>query len=139
MRISWLAISAAALALAACDGGGAKPAAGGDARFTGLDQAILAWKADLEATHASCQNKVDGTGCVDFQVSCKAEREITEAERAAGVTERIVAAFRWTGWNPAKTEQLPSGASAEFDKVGAEWRRKDTPPVNPTSCAPLQT
>lgn len=138
MRILCLAAASSALLFSACDGGGAKPSGGGDDRFAGLDQAILGWKADIEATHESCKNKVDGSGCVDFQVSCKAERVITDADKAAGVQERVVASFRWSGWNEAKTEQLPGGAGAEFDKVGGQWTRKATPPVNPTSCQPLQ-
>lgn len=136
MRPFYLA-AAAALLLTACGEGG-KSSGGGDDRFAGLDQAILAWKADIEASHDSCKNKVDGSGCVDFQVACKAERAVTEADRAAGVQERIVAAFRWQGWNAGGTEQLPGGASAEFDKVGGQWTRKETPPVNPTSCQPIQ-
>lgn len=137
MRILCLAAGAAALLLTACGDGAGKASGGGGDRFAGLDQAILTWKADIEANHDSCKNKVGGAGCVDFQVACKAEREVTEADRAAGVEERIVAAFRWQGWNAGKTEQLPAGASAEFDKVGGEWRRKETAPVNPTSCQPI--
>jgi hypothetical protein len=137
LRTLCLAASAAALFLTACGDGGGKSAGGSDDRFAGLDQAIVAWKADIEAGHDSCKNKIEGSGCVDFQVACKAERPITEADRAAGVRERVVAAFRWQGWNASGTEQLPAGASAEFDKVGGEWRRKETPAVNPTSCAPI--
>ncbi|MCC7267456.1 MAG: hypothetical protein IT546_08985 [Caulobacteraceae bacterium] len=138
LRTFYLAAGAAALLLSACGDGGGKSSGGEGDRFAGLDQAILAWKADIEATHESCKNKVEGTGCVDFQVACKAERAVTEADRALGVTERVVAAFRWQGWNPAGTEQLPAGASAEFDKIGGEWARKPTAPVNPTSCQPIQ-
>jgi len=139
LRSFYLAAGAAALLLSACGESGGKSASSGDDRFAGLDQAILAWKAHIEATHDSCKNKVDGAGCVDFQVACKAERAISEAERAGGVTERVVAAFRWQGWSPGGTEQLPAGASAEFDKAGGQWTRKETPPVNPTSCQPIQS
>lgn len=139
MRSFYLAAGAAALLLAACGDTGGQSSGGEGDRFAGLDRAILAWKADIEAAHDSCKNKVDGSGCVDFQVACKAERAITEAERAAGTTERVVAAFRWQGWSPGGTEQLPAGASAEFDKIGGQWTRKETPPVNPTSCQPIQS
>ena len=121
------------LLLAACsEQTGSGATSGEDPRFAGLDQEILAWRTDLEATSPACANKVDGAGCESFQVTCKAERTITPEDQAKGVTAKLVAAMTFTGKG---AEGRPGSAFAEFSKAGEAWTRKETASVNLSTCA----
>ncbi|WP_334161542.1 hypothetical protein [Phenylobacterium sp.] len=131
-------ISAAAIlsltVLGACSGGGDTAASGSgeDPRFAGLDQQILAWRTDIEASNPACATKTDGAGCESFQVTCKAERTITPEEQARGVTAKLVAAMTFTGKG---VDGKPGSAFAEFAKAGDAWTRTETGSVNLSSCA----
>lgn len=130
-------LSAAVLSLAllgACSSGGDAASGGSDEdpRFAGLDQQILAWRTDIEASNPACATKTDGAGCESFQVTCKAERTITPEDQAKGVTAKLVAAMTFTGKG---VDGKPGSAFAEFAKTGDTWTRAETSSVNLTTCA----
>jgi len=129
---------AAALAalsiLAACSppGQGSGQAGG---KFAGLDGEILKWRTQILAADPLCKSNVEGQKCDSFEVACKAERTVTPADQAAGITARVVAAITWNGWDP-KLKQAQSGSRAsEFVKGASGWTRSDHAPVNMSSCA----
>jgi len=120
--------------LAACSpasqGGGQ---AGG--KFAGLDGEILKWRTQIIATDPLCKSTAESQKCVGFDVACKAERTVTPADQAKGITARVVTAMTWNGWDP-KLKQAQAGArTAEFAKGPAGWTRADHPPVNMSTCA----
>jgi len=127
-----VAAALAALMLTACSQGG-----GADAPSAGLDQQILAWRTAIETEHPACAAKVEGKGCQDFQVMCKAYQEITADETAKGVTSQIVAAMTFAGRNPDGSTGKSGSSFALFSKAGNEWTRTEAMPVNMSSCAPL--
>ena len=129
-----VAASIAALMLTACSPGGK-----GDANdpSAGLDQQILAWRTAIEAAHPACAAKVEGKGCQDFQVMCKAHQEIDAAETARGVTAQVVAAMTFAGRNPDGSTGKSGSAFAVFSKADNTWTREESKPVNMSSCAPL--
>ena len=103
----------------------------------GLDAEILGWRTSIEATHDTCQAKVERKGCQDFQVTCKAMQEITPEESAKGVTSKIVASMRFAARNTDGSTGKSGSAFALFTKTGSAWARAESPPVNPSTCAPL--
>lgn len=125
----------ALLALSACSSGG-KSAASSDP-YAGLDTQILSWRTELEASHPACKTKVEGKGCQDFQVMCKAAQEITPDETAKGITAQVVAAMTFAGRNPDGSTGKSGSAFAVFSKTGAQWVRTEAQPVNLSTCAPL--
>jgi len=124
----------AALFVTACSSG--DKAASSDP-YAGQDQQILAWRADVEAKHPACANKVEGKGCQDFQVMCKAAQEIDADETAKGVTAQFVAAMTFAGRNPDGSTGKSGSSFATFTKANNEWSREEAKPVNMSSCAPL--
>lgn len=124
----------AALLTTACSSG--DKAASNDP-YSGMDKQILAWRTDLEARHPACAAKVEGKGCQDFQVMCKAAQEIDAAETAKGVTAQVVAAMTFAGRNADGSTGKSGSAFAVFSKANGEWTRVESKPVNMSSCAPL--
>ena len=120
--------------------GGCSPAGkgGGPAdQFAGLDGEILKWRGEIIAHDPLCRSKVEGQTCVDFEVACKAQRTVTPADQAKGVTGRVVAAISWNGFDD-KFKQAQRGAkSAEFAKSASGWTRTDHAPVSMSTCADL--
>lgn len=133
-----LAAAAALLAisLAACSPGGAAKSGSTDP-YAGLDGEILAWRTSIEASHSACANKVEGKGCQDFQVMCKAAQDISAAETAKGVKAKVVAAMTFAGRNPDGSTGKSGSAFTTFSKTGDAWTRAEAKPVNLTTCAPL--
>ena len=134
MKKAWWA--AAALMLAGCG-------QGGDAGTTadphaGLDVAIKDWRESIVQTEADCRqpNGPEGEACQRFEVTCKVESPIDAAERAAGVTQKVLAAMTWMARDPAMNEQQPASATAVFSRTGEGWTRKPAEPVNLRTCAP---
>lgn len=130
-----VAAIAALLILGGCSQAGqsGKPAD----KFAGLDAEILKWRTDIIAGDALCKSQAEGEKCESFEVACKAERTITPAEQAKGITARVVAAMTWNGFDP-KFKHAQSGVRAvEFDKSASGWTRTDHPPVNMSTCADL--
>lgn len=103
----------------------------------GLDTQILNWRTAIEDSHETCSAKVEGKGCQDFQVTCKAMQEISPDESAKGVTSKIVASIRFAARNTDGSTGKSGSAFALFTKTGDAWVRTESPPVNPSTCAPL--
>jgi hypothetical protein len=117
-----------ALALGGCQK--AAPA-GPEAKYAGLEEAILGWRNDLEKSPTECPKGPDGKSCQSFDVGCKGERP-----PGAGETAKLVVAMSWDAWNPKQGEYGPASGLAEFSKAGGKWHRKDLPgPVNLNTCA----
>lgn len=126
-----LPLLAAALTLAACSPPGATSTkADADPKFAGLDQQLLAWRADLEKTNPVC---AAAKGCQDYDVACKGERPLTPSDQAKGIAAKVVVAMTF---NPKGAESAkPGSAFAEFTKAGNGWMRTETAAVNLSSCA----
>jgi hypothetical protein len=134
-RIS-AAAALAVLILGGC-GGPQKGAADAAGQFAGLDGEILKWRAEIVKEGRLCQSQAEGQKCNAFEVACKAERTVTAADQAKGVTARVVAAIDWNGWDP-KLKQAQAGSEvAEFTKTGPAWTRTVHRPVNMSTCADL--
>lgn len=129
------AISVLALGLAACQPGqnSAGGAQGGDP-YAGLDGAIKTWHADIKTTDAQCKDRPEGQQCQAFEVACKGMREITPDETAKGVSAKVAVAMGWEGWDAVRAEFRSASSTAEFQKVGGEWKRLATGPVNLSTC-----
>ena len=127
MRRVW--ILAAAAVLASCS---PKAKTGAEAKYAGLDEAILAWRQQIMKTDKACSAKADG--CQSFEVGCKGEREITPTDQAKGVSAKLVVAMSWEGWDPKRSEYHPESGFSEFTKVGGDWLRGSTGPVNLSTC-----
>lgn len=125
----------ALLALTACSSGG--KSAGSSDPYAGLDTQILNWRTELEATHPACKTKVEGKGCQDFQVMCKAAQEITPDETAKGVSAQVIAAMTFAGRNADGSTGKSGSAFAVFSKSKDAWTRTEAQPVNLSTCAPL--
>jgi hypothetical protein len=123
-------------ALGGC-GQGAKPAGAADAggQFAGLDGEILKWRGEVVTSDRLCQNPAEK--CQAFEVACKAERTVTAADQAKGITARVVAAMDWNGWDPKPKQAQAGSEAAEFAKAGAGWTRTPHAPVNMSTCADL--
>jgi hypothetical protein len=131
-----VAAVAALLILGGCGQAGQSGSAGAD-KFAGLDTEILTWRTQIIAADPLCKSPAEGQKCQSFEVACKAERTITPADQAKGITARVVTAMTWEGWDP-KLKQAQSGSrTAEFTKAGSAWTRADHAPVNMSSCADL--
>ncbi len=130
-----MAILVAALGLAACQpsqksAGGAQ---GGDP-YAGLDGAIKTWHAQIKATDTQCKDRPDGQQCQGFAVACKGERPISPDEAVQGMTATVAVAMGWEGWDPKRAEYRSASSTSEFQKVGGEWKRLATGPVNLSTC-----
>jgi hypothetical protein len=124
-------------ALGACSPSGSASGGGEQGKFTGLDQQEVRWRQDILAADPLCRSQAQDEKCQGFEVTCKAERDLTPADQANGVTARVVAAMTWNGFDP-KFKHAQSGMrAAEFAKGKAGWTRGDHKPVNPESCADL--
>ena len=122
-------ILAAAAVLASCS---PKAKSGAEAKYDGLDGAILAWRQEILKTDKACLAKAEG--CQAFEVRCKGEREITATDQAKGVTAKLVVAMNWEGWDPVRSEYRSQSGFSEFTKVDGGWLRAATAPVNMSSC-----
>ena len=127
------AVSLAALLLTACSSGGGGSKSSDP--YAGLDQQILSWRTAIEAGHPACAAKVEGKGCQDFQVTCKAAQEIGPQD--AGVTAKVVAAMTFAGRNPDGSTGKSGSSFAVFSKAGDAWTRSESSPVNLRTCAPV--
>jgi hypothetical protein len=125
------------LLLAACGQGGGAHKTDPSDPYAGLDQQILAWHQALEAESPVCRVKVEGHGCEDFEVMCKAMQEITPDETAKGITQQVVAAMTFSGRRADGSSGDDGSAFALFSKTGGKWTRAEAMPVNMKTCAPL--
>lgn len=129
-----LLITLAALALTGCGKPGSSAASSDP--YAGLDTEFTNWRAEIEATHPGCKVKVDKKGCEAFEVTCKAQQEITPAEAASGITAQIVAAMTFMGKGTDGSSDNPGSSFAVFSKARGTWTRVETSPVNLSTCAP---
>lgn len=124
-------ILSAMAALAACS---PKAKTGAEDKYAGLEDEILAWHKQIQASDKACLSKSDGTGCQGFEVGCKGERELTAIDKAKGVTAKLVVAMSWEGWDAARGEYRTQSGFSEFTKVDGGWMRNPTGPVNLSTC-----
>ncbi len=122
-----------ALVLGGCQAG-SETASSGD-KYAGLDGAIRDWHANIKTSNKVCSAGTDAQACQGFEVACKGERPVTTDDEAKGVTARVIAAMSWQARADAEAEYKPASGVAEFTKVGGEWKRADTSPVNLSTCA----
>lgn len=125
-----------AILLSACSPGGGAKSASNDP-YSGLDTQIVAWRTAIEASHSTCAAKVEGKGCQDFQVMCKAMQDVTSDEAAKGVTAKVVAAMTFAARSPDGSTGKSGSSFANFAKAGDTWTRTEAKPVNMTTCATL--
>lgn len=121
--------------LAACSSESGKAASSDP--YAGLDTQILSWRTALEGAHPACAAKVEGKGCQDFQVMCKAAQDIGAEEAAKGVKAKVVAAMTFAGRNPDGSTGKSGSSFANFSKTANAWTRTEAKPVNMTTCATL--
>ena len=131
-----VAASLVAILLSACSQGGGATSASSDP-YAGLDTQIVAWRTAIEAEHTACSAKVEGKGCQDFQVMCKAMQDIAPDEAAKGVKAKVVAAMTFAARNPDGSTGKSGSSFANFSKTGDTWTRTEAKPVNMTTCATL--
>jgi hypothetical protein len=131
-----LAAAAALLILGGC-GPASTTATDPGGQFAGLDGEILKWRAEIVKSGRLCQGAAEGQKCQGFEVACKAERTITPADQAAGVTAKLVAAMDWDGWDSKLRQPQAGSEAALFTKTGSAWTRTPHAPVNMSSCADL--
>lgn len=124
----------AALALAGCGKTGSTSTSGDP--YAGLDTEFASWRTEIEATHPGCKFKVDKKGCQGFEITCKAQQEITPDEAARGITAQIVAAMTFMGKGTDGSSDNPGSSFAVFSKAKGAWTRVETSPVNLSTCAP---
>lgn len=119
------------LSLAGCQ----KPAASNPAdTYAGLDQAILAWRGDIDKTPECAKTPEGAKGCQTFEVSCKAQAPVTAADQ--GASAKIVAAMSWGAWSKLRGDYEPASGGASFAKINGRWVRHDlSGPVNLSTCA----
>lgn len=129
-----VAASLAALLLTACS---QSEAAKSNDPYAGLSDEILTWRTSIEGSHPACATKVEGKGCTDFQVMCKAAQAITPDETAHGVTAKVVAAMTFAGRQADGSTGKSGSSFATFSKAGDAWTRAEARPVNMSSCAPV--
>ncbi|MFI4965055.1 MAG: hypothetical protein ACHP9T_06775 [Caulobacterales bacterium] len=130
------ATAAVLLILGGCSQAGRS---GGQAqdRFAGLDAEILKWRAQIIATDPLCKSQAADQKCQGFEVACKAERVVTPADQAGGVTAHVVTAITWEGFDPKFKHSQSGTRAAEFTKTASGWTRADHAPINMSSCADL--
>lgn len=128
-------VGLALLTLSACGSDADNTAS--DDPAAGLSAEISGWSKALEASHPACSTKVEGKGCQDFQVTCKAYQEISNDEAAKGVTSQVVAAMTFASRNADGSTGKSGSAFGLFSKARDGWTRDEASPVNLQSCAPL--
>lgn len=121
--------------LAGCSSG--ESAGGSGDPYAGHEAQIQAWRDDIEAGHPACASKVDGKGCQDFQVMCKAAQDLTPEDTARGATAKLVAAMTFAGRNEDGSTGQSGSSFAYLIRTPQGWTREDSKPVNMTTCAPL--
>ena len=106
-------------------------------KFAGLDAEILKWRTGILASDPLCKSQASDQKCQSFEVACKAERNVTTAEAAKGITAHVVTAMTWSGWDPKLRQPQSGSRTVEFTRAGSSWTRGDHGPVNMESCADL--
>lgn len=105
--------------------------------YAGLEAEILKWRGEIVKTDALCQSHAEGQKCDSFEVVCKAQRAITPAEAAKGVTAKLVAGLNWNGFDTQHKQTQSVLRAAQFTRAHGVWTRAEHTSVNPESCADL--
>ncbi|MBS0362541.1 MAG: hypothetical protein JSR98_14285 [Proteobacteria bacterium] len=135
-------------ALDACSKGGAGGAAGPVASADGsggpvtdlnasLKPEEAKWRTEIVASNPLCQQTGADQKCKNFNVECKAERDLKADDAGKGVTNRVVAAMTFSGWDPKLKQSQDGTSTVEFVKTAAGWTHSDHPPVNLSTCADM--
>lgn len=89
------------------------------------------------ASDPLCKSQVQDQKCQSFEVACKAERAVTPADQANGITARVVTMITWNGFD-AKFMHAQSGTqAAEFTKSASGWARAKHSPVYMQTCGDM--
>jgi hypothetical protein len=131
-----VAALAALLILGGCDKAAQTGGAPAD-KFAGLDGAELTWRKDIIANDPLCKATAADQKCSAFEVACKAERTVTPADAAKGVTAHVVVMMTWNGFDQKFKHPQSGTLAAEFTKAGAGWTRAPHGPVYMQTCADL--
>jgi hypothetical protein len=128
---------AALLILGGCGQGGQTSGRAQADKFAGLDGAILKWRQDVIATDPLCKATAEDQKCQAFEVACKAERTITPAEQARGVTAKVVTMLTWNGFDPKFNHPQSGTRAALFTKTAAGWTREAHGAVYMQTCGDM--
>lgn len=140
MGVSILKLPVAALAAVLILGGCDKAAPAGGAssdKFAGLDGAELNWRKEIIASDPLCKSTVEDQKCSGFEVACKAERTITPAEQAKGVTAKVVVMMTWNGFDPKFNHPQSSTRAELFSKTAAGWTHSPHGTVYMQTCGDM--
>jgi hypothetical protein len=107
-------------------------------KFAGLDGEILKWRQDIMAADPLCKSTVADQKCAKFEVACKAERAVTPADQAKGVTARVVTMITWDGFDPKFQHPQSGTKAAEFTRTANGWTRGDHGPVYMQTCGDMK-
>lgn len=144
-----LLILGASGSLAGCgkpSGGATGAAASGAASGAGDQSADLnaslkpemdRWRTEIIASDPLCKQTSADQKCKNFNVECKAERDLKADDGGKGVTHRVVAAMTFNGWDPKLKQSQDGTRTAEFVRTAAGWTRSEHPPVNLSTCADM--
>lgn len=139
MGVSTLKFPAAALA-ALLILGGCGPAAQTGAptdKFSGLDSEELNWRKEIIATDPLCKATAEDQKCSGFEVACKAERTVTPADQAKGITARVVVMMTWNGFDTKFNHPQSGTRAAEFTKTAKGWTRAPHGAVYMQTCGDM--
>ena len=129
---------AALLILGACSPAATTSGDKSQDKFAGLDAQILAWRKDIIATDKLCRSTADDQKCAKFEVACKAERDVTPAEAAKGVTAHVVAMITYDGFDQNFKQAQSGTKAAEFTKTAQGWTRAEHGPVYMQNCGDMK-
>ena len=128
---------AALLILGGCGQGGQTTGGAPADRFAGLDGEILTWRKQIIASDPLCKATADDQKCQSFEVACKAERTVTPADQARGVSAHVVVMMTWNGFDPKFKHPQAGTLAAEFTKTGSGWMRSPHGPVYMQTCGDM--
>jgi hypothetical protein len=145
MGVSTLKTRAAALAALLILGACSKGAGGGHGAASGplanLNASLKPqedrWRTEIIASDPLCKQTGADKKCKNFNVECKAERDLKADDAGKGVTNRVVAAMTFNGWDPKLKQSQDGTRTAEFVKTASGWTRQEHAPVNLSSCADM--
>lgn len=95
------------------------------------------WRAEIIASDPLCKQTSADQKCKNFNVECKAARNLTADDPGKGVTNRVVAAMTFNGWDPKLKQSQDGARTVEFVKTAAGWTHADHAPVNISTCADM--
>ena len=132
---------AALLILGACSKGAGGGAATGSGQPTDINASLKPemdkWRTEIVASDPLCKQAGADQKCKNFNVECKAERDLKADDAGKGITNRVVAAMTFNGWDPKLKQNQDGTRTAEFTRTAAGWTRAEHPPVNLNTCSDM--